>query len=262
MVGTLLLRGMLVGIVAGILCFAFLKVVGEPQVDRAIAFETQLDEAKAKAKANAEMAKGVSMPKEEPEPELVSRPVQSGIGLFTGIIVYNAAFGGLFALVFALTYGRMGDFGPRATSALLATVGIVAVYIVPNLKYPANPPSVGDPDTISMRTALYFAMIAISIAAMIGAAMLRRRLFRRYGGWNASLLAAAAYLIAVVAVGLALPTINEVPDQFPAVVLWQFRIASLGAQLVMWTTIGIAFGALTERATTGESRLRPKAAAF
>jgi predicted cobalt transporter CbtA len=113
-----------------------------------------------------------------------------------------------------------------------------------------------------MRTALYFAMIAISLAAMIGAAMLRRRLLRRYGGWNASLLAAAAYLIAVVAVGLVLPTINEVPDQFPAVVLWQFRIASLGAQLVMWTTIGITFGALTERTTTGEGRLRPKVAAF
>jgi hypothetical protein len=100
MVGALLLRGMLVGIVAGILCFAFLKVVGEPQVDRAIAFETQLDEAKTKAKADAEMAKGVSMPKEEPGPELVSRPVQAGIGLFTGVMVYNAAFGGLFALVF------------------------------------------------------------------------------------------------------------------------------------------------------------------
>jgi hypothetical protein len=49
MAGTLLLRGMLVGIVAGILCFGFLKIVGEPQVDRAIAFESQLDEAKARA---------------------------------------------------------------------------------------------------------------------------------------------------------------------------------------------------------------------
>jgi len=58
-----------------------------------------------------------------------------------------------------------------------------------------------------------------------------------------------------------LPTINEVPDQFPAVVLWQFRIASLGAQLIMWTTIGLVFGALTERAATAK-RLRPKVAAF
>jgi predicted cobalt transporter CbtA len=261
MVGTLLLRGMLVGVVAGLLCFAFLRLVGEPQVDRAIVFETRLDEAKAKAKADAAMAKGMSMPEETPQPELVSRPVQAGIGLFTGVTVYSAAFGGLFALVFALTYGRIGDFGPRTTSALLATAGIVAVYIVPNLKYPANPPSVGDSDAIGMRTGLYFAMIAISLAAMIGAALLRLRLLKRYGGWNASLLAAAAYLIAVVATGHVLPTINEVPEQFPAVVLWQFRIASLGAQVIMWGTIGLAFGALTERAATAEGRLRPNAAA-
>src|SRR3984957_3891272 len=116
MVGTLLVRGMLVGIVAGILCFGFLKIVGEPQVDRAFAFESQLDEAKAQAL----IAKGVPAPKEEPEPELVSRRVQAGIGLFTGVMVYNVAFGGLFALAFALAYGRMGDLGPRATATLLA----------------------------------------------------------------------------------------------------------------------------------------------
>src|ERR1700728_4158899 len=103
----LLLRGMLVGIVAGILCFGFLKIVGEPQVDRSIAFETQLDEAKAEAKAQALIAKGVTVPNEAPEPVLVSLRVQAGIGLFTGVIVYNAAVGGLFALAFALVYGRI-----------------------------------------------------------------------------------------------------------------------------------------------------------
>jgi predicted cobalt transporter CbtA len=225
-----------------------LKIVGEPQVDRAIAFESQLDEAKAQAKAEALIAKGMTVPKEEPEPELVSRPVQAGIGLFTGVMVYSTAFGGLFALVFAFVHGRTGDFGPRATSALLAAAGLIAVYVVPNLKYPANPPSVGDPATIEMRTALYFAMMAISLAAMIGSVTLGRRLLAGYGAWNATLTAAAAYLIVMIAVGLRLPTVNEVPNQFPAVVLWQFRMASLGAQLIMWATIGLAFGALTERA--------------
>ena len=55
---------------------------------------------------------------------------------------YNVAFGGLFALAFALAYGRMGDFDPRATAALLAALGLVVAYIVPNFKYPANPPLV------------------------------------------------------------------------------------------------------------------------
>jgi predicted cobalt transporter CbtA len=248
MVGVLLLRGMLVGIVAGILCFGFLKIVGEPQVDRAIAFESELDEAKAQAAAQALIAKGMTAPKEEPKPELVSRSVQAGIGLFTGVTVYSVAFGGLFALVFASVYGRIGEFGPRATSALLAIAGLIAVYIVPNLKYPANPPSVGDPETIGIRTALYFVMIAISLAAMIGAAILHRRLFARHGARNAALIAVAAYLIVIIALGLWLPSVNEVPEQFPAVVLWQFRIASLGVQVTMWATVGLLFGALTERA--------------
>ena len=54
MVGNILLRGMLVGLVAGLLTFAFLKTFGEPQVDRAIAFESQIDDAKAKAAALGE----------------------------------------------------------------------------------------------------------------------------------------------------------------------------------------------------------------
>ena len=248
MAGTFLLRGMLVGIIAGLLCFSFLKVVGEPQVNRAIAFETQLDEAKAEAAAQALIAQGLAAPKEEPEPELVSRGVQASIGLFIGVMIYNIAFGGLFALAFALAYGRMGDFGPRSTAALMAILGLIAVYVVPNLKYPANPPSVGDPATIGPRTALYFSMIAISLAAMIAAGMLRLRLLPRYGAWNAFLIAATAYLLVVIVVGLALPAVNEVPEGFPAVVLWQFRVASLGAQVIMWITIGLVFGAVTERA--------------
>jgi len=60
--------------------------------------------------------------------------------------------------------------------------------------------------------------------AGLAAGMLRLRLVARYGAWNAFLMAGAAYLIVVIAVGLALPVINEVPGQFPAVVLWQFRI--------------------------------------
>ena len=159
MVGKLLVRGMLVGLLAGILSFAFLKVVGEPQVDRAIAFESQMDEAKAKAAADEAKAKGLPVPAVEAEEEIVSRATQAGLGLFTGVGVYSVAYGGLFSLAFALAYGRMSGFGPRATSAMLAGMGFVAVYLVPNLKYPANPPSVGDPETIGIRTSLYFALI-------------------------------------------------------------------------------------------------------
>jgi predicted cobalt transporter CbtA len=251
MVRMLLVRGMLVGIVAGLLSFGFLKVYGEPQVDRAIAFETQMDDAKAEADKTAGMHSHEHLAgKEEAEP--VSRSMQAGLGLFVAVIVYSTAFGGLFGLAFAFAYGRVpGALTPQALSALLAATGFVAIYLVPNLKYPANPPAVGDHDTIAVRTALYFVMIAISLAAMVGSATLTRVLVPRLSKWNANLAVTGSYIVIVVIAALALPTINEVPEYFPAVLLWQFRLASIGAQFIMWATLGLLFGALVERASAG-----------
>ena len=117
MVRTFLVRGMLVGIVAGLLCFGFLKVYGEPQVDRAIAFETKMDE----AKTAAEKAKGMHMAEDH---ELVSREAQAGLGLFTAVMVYCTAFGGLFGLAFAFAYGRVSAaLTAQGVSARLAAAG-------------------------------------------------------------------------------------------------------------------------------------------
>lgn len=255
-VATLLTRGMLVGLLAAILSFVFLKVAGEPAVERAIAFERQMDAAKTGSGAAA----GMSMPAEAPQPELISRSVQSGLGLLTGLALYSIAFGGLFALVFALAYGRMGPFGARTTAGLLALSGFIAVYLVPALKYPANPPAVGEGETIGFRTGLFFAMIALSLASVIAAWMLRNRLVRPLGAWNAALVAALAYLAVVVIVAVLLPSVDEVPEGFPATVLWQFRLASLGSQALMWAVIGLGFGAWTERAEGARSSGRLRAA--
>src|ERR1700678_4641794 len=175
MARTLLVRGMLVGIVAGLLVFVFARLGGEPQVERAIARETTMDKARGEA----------------PEPEMVSRKVQKSVGLLAGVVVYGTAIGGLFGLVFAFAYGRMGITHPRTLSAVLAAMGFVAIVLVPTLKYPANPPSVGNPETIGVRTAAFFLLIVFSIAAMVLALQVRRRLSIRLGGWNSSLLAAA-----------------------------------------------------------------------
>ncbi len=251
MVRTLLIRGMLVGFVAGLLVFGFAKVVGEPQVDRAIAFETAMNDARTAADA----ARGIH---DMPEPELVSRPMQASYGLLTGVMVYSTAFGGLFALVFAFANGRAVALGARAVSGLLSVVGFVSFYLVPNLNYPANPPSVGHPDTIGMRTEFYFIMMALSIAAMVGAAMLRRQLAPRHGIWSAALVGAAFYVVCVAVAGAALPAIDEVPANFPAVLLWNFRVDSMTMQIIMWAALGLGFGALTERAAQGRGYLQAR----
>ena len=100
--GSLLWRGMIVGFVAALLSFGLLKVVGEPAVDRAIAFEIAMDEAKAKAEHDAAVAKGETPPPYRKRTGDGQPANQAGIGLFTGVNVYSIAFGGLFALAFAI----------------------------------------------------------------------------------------------------------------------------------------------------------------
>jgi predicted cobalt transporter CbtA len=230
----LLIRGMLAGVVAGLLVFALARWIGEPQVDRAIAFETSMDRAKGEA----------------PEPEIVSRRVQSSFGLLTATVVDGAAIGGLFALAFAFAYGRMPVTNPRALAALLAGLGFVAFAAVPALKYPANPPSVGSPETIGVRTAAFFLLLAVSLVAMILAVKAERFLHERIGGWNASLVAVLFFVIVVAAVSHFLPDFDEVPAGFPVTLLWKFRVAALEMQMLLWSVLGFFFGWLAERNLT------------
>lgn len=252
MVRDLLIRGMLAGLVAGLLAFGVAKVFGEPQVDRAIAFEEQHAQAETAAHQHdqAATARQESTAAHEhgaEEEGLVSREVQSTLGLLTAVIVYGAAMGGLFALAFASLYGRVGEVGPRLLALLLAVAAFAAIYYVPSLKYPANPPAVGDGATIGYRTGLFFLMMLISLGALVFAVAMGRRLAARYGGLNGTLIGAGLFIGIIVIAQLVLPDINEVPANFPALVLWKFRIASLGLQALMWTTLGLVFGVLAER---------------
>jgi hypothetical protein len=93
-------------------------------------------------------------------------------------------------------------------------------------------------------------MIAISVAAAVGGSMLRSRLVPKLGAWNGSVVAAITYLVVIGAAVLLMPSINEVPADFPASTLWNFRLASLGIQSVLWMSIGILFGYLNGVGTT------------
>ena len=242
MVGNLLLRGMLAGMIAGVLVFAFAHTFGEPLVDQAIAFE----------EAAGETA----------EPEIVSRATQAGLGLLTGVMAYSIAVGGLFALVFAFIQGRFSNLSARGTCAVIAAAAFVAIVIVPNIKYPANPPAVGNPDTIGVRTELFFLMIVVSIAALVAAIALARRLTPRFGMWNAAIAAGLAYVGFIGLVQYLLPPINEVPENYSAMVLWRFRTTTIGMHAILWGVLGLAFGALAERKLGAAPRLSARASVF
>jgi predicted cobalt transporter CbtA len=232
----LLVCGLIAGLCGGLLATGFARVVGEGPVDRAIAFEQQR----------------ASAAHEHEEAPVVSRAVQKSFGLVTAAVVYGLSIGGLFALAFAAVYGRVGRASPARTSILLAAFAFVVVFLVPFVKYPANPPSVGDPDTITKRTAVYLVMILVSLLSAIAALRLRGLLAERRAGSVASVAAGAAYLVVVVAAGLALPSVHEVPPAFPAETLFRFREASIGMQAVLWTTIGLVFAVTAQRVMTGQ----------
>lgn len=244
MVRPLLVRGMLVGLGAGLLAFVFAYIFGEPQVQHAIDFEDQL----------ARMSHAPA------EAELVSRGTQRTIGLLTGTTLVGIALGGAFSFVFAWAYGRIGALGARATAALLALGAYVTITLVPFMKYPANPPTIGNPETIGRRTALFVAMIAITILAMVAAVRIRRQLLDRVGAWNAATLAAGVFVAVVVVAELILPGVHETPKGFPADVLWRFRVASLGINATLWTTIGLGFGVAAERLLAARAPARASVA--
>ncbi|MEU4731584.1 CbtA family protein [Streptomyces sp. NPDC023588] len=250
----LLVRGMLAGLIAGLFAFAVAYVVGEPPVRDSIAVE------EAQAAQDAAGASGAhaghaghggdaaSAGAAEEEEELVSRPVQSTLGLATGVLVYGVALGGIASLAFSFALGRVGRFSPRATAALTAAAAFATVYLVPFLKYPATPPAVGNPDTIGKRTTLFFLMILLSVLLGVGAIIIGRRLAPRLGNWNATLAAGGGFVVAAALAFVFLPANDDaVKPGFPAAVLWEFRIASLAVQLVLWAVFAIVFGVLAQR---------------
>jgi phosphate/sulfate permease len=260
-------RGVLVGALAGLLAFVFARIFAEPVIGRAIDYESGRDDAKDA------LAAAMGMPVEPDGPDIFSRTIQSSVGIGFGTLLFGAAMGAIFAVVYCVAVGRVGNITPRNLALLLAGGLFFGLYLVPFLKYPANPPSIGHPDTIKDRTGLYLLMMLFSVAFLIGAILLGRKLAARYGNWTATLIAAAAFVVAIAIVMLLLPSLGqlsvnvrdygdlatETPQPlldksgaivypgFPADDLYLFRLYSLGTQAVLWTTIGLCFAPLADR---------------
>jgi predicted cobalt transporter CbtA len=243
----LIARGLLAGVVGAVVAFVFARLCAEPVIGRAIAFED--------GRTDAENAHGVH----EHGVELFTRGVQTNVGLGFGVLIFGVAVGALFAVVFCVVYARSKDIGPQLLSVLLAAGAFVAAYLVPFVKYPPNPPAVGQSDTIGMRTGWYLLMMLISVVLAFVAVWLAGRLTTRFGAWNGRLLAAGGYIVVIAVVMVLLPTVDETPEPlrdasgaiiypgFPADVLYEFRLVSLATQLLLWVTIGLVFSTLASR---------------
>jgi hypothetical protein len=235
-------RGLAAGAIGGVVAFLFARTFVEPVIDRAIAYEETQE---------AGHEHGV---------ELFTRGVQANIGMGFGVLAFSVAMGALFAVAYCVVYGRVGNVSPRLLSILLAGGMFLSLYVIPFLKYPASPPALSLDETIRQRTLLYVLMVVLSVALLAAAVWLGRSLAQRYGAWSASLIAAASYVLAIAVVMLIMPTIDETPEGFPADVLYEFRLYSLGTQLVLWAVVAVVFASMAGR-LLGETRRQERISA-
>jgi hypothetical protein len=225
--GALLGRGALAGALAGLLTSVVAFFLVEPVLDRAIALEGGDGDGP------------------------VSREAQKLLGLPIGFVLVGVALGLLFALAWHVLPSRATAW---QRSLGLALGAFLALGLVPQLRYPSNPPGVGDPDTITGRTSSYLLVVALGVAVVCAAYAALRALDRR--GVTASvrqpLVVAGA--VAVVALGYALlPSSGDAVD-VPATLVWDFRIRSLGVLALLYAALGAGFGLLSERAARAPRR--------
>jgi predicted cobalt transporter CbtA len=258
-----LVRGLLAGLFAGIAAFAVGYFVAEPQIQTAINYEESHEDASA-THSHSDSASGES---EEAEAghhhdeggTVVSRHNQRTWGLLTGTLAIGLALGGIVALVAAGVVGRIGALSPGQSTALVTLLGFLAFILVPFLKYPANPPAVGNADTIGARTTEYFVFLLISVVVAVGATILALRVRDSHGTYTGVLVGVGTYLVVMVVAGVLMPTVNEVGD-FPADTLWYFRRDSLITSASMWAVLGVALTGLVGRLYSREQSIAQRRA--
>ncbi|MET0704411.1 MAG: CbtA family protein [Mycobacterium sp.] len=249
-----LVRGLLAGLLAGFATFAVAFVIGEPYVDRAIAIE----ESTAAGTDHHVDADGAALPhSHDHETAVVSRQDQSTWGLATGTVTIGVTVGGVLGLVAASVMGRVGRLSPGTSTVVVGVVGYVSAVLVPFVKYPATPPAVGSGETIGQRTALYFTFLLISVAAAVVCSIIAAKVLDTRGVQGAVLTGAGVYLAVVVAAGALMPTVDEIGD-FPADVLWDFRLASVITLTALWAMTTIVLTALIRRLHAEQSKVQAR----
>ncbi|MBV9455877.1 MAG: CbtA family protein [Rubrobacter sp.] len=235
MFATFLHRGMAAGLLAGLLCGFFAFFLGEPVVDGAI----QVEEATA---ADHQMEASANHGHEE----IFSRSTQK-VGLLFATSLFGVTVGGIFGMVYAYFRSRLLSNSEWSRSLSLTSAAFFGVFLIPFLKYPANPPGVGSPETIGSRTTEYFAMVTLSLVVVVSTWYVARELRAR--GMSTPVRQLVVALGSVVVIGVLYSALPAGPDpgEFPAGLLWDFRLSSLGTQVIFWAGLGVIFGFLNER---------------
>ena len=221
-----LISGAFAGLIHGTVNFA----VVEPYLDRAIGIENQ------NLFASGE---------EENTPQFWVeyegyRAWQKSGQILAGVIL-GVSIGSLFGIVYALSRDSLPGNHDVKKTMILAGIMWISIYLIPFLKYPANPPTVGDGETVVLRSILYLVFIAISGLSVVGFYKLSQKLEK-----NKKLLAVVGYGIFISVVFVVMP---ENPDEItaPMDLVNEFRVMSVLGVTSFWISIGIILGLFWNR---------------
>ena len=168
------------------------------------------------------------------------REWQKGGQLLAGVIL-GTSIGSLFGIVFALSRNSLPGDNNVKKALVLAGIMWFTIYFIPFLKYPANPPTVGEAETVVLRSVLYLTFIAISGFSALGF----YKLSKMFQG-KKKLIGLVGYAVFVSVVFVVMP---ENPDEITAPIdlVNGFRMMSVLAVSTYWITVGLILGILWNR---------------
>ena len=241
--GAIIKAAVLGGLFAALVVAVFHFFVTEPVIESAIALEELL--------LGAQETTGEEL--------LVNRDAQRA-GLFLGFVLYGLAWSLLFSMIYHLIQGKLATVRAWRSGLTLALLLAWSVAIFPFLKYPANPPGVGDPETIQARQILYLTFIGLSVANTVLTLLLHRYLSRSRS-WQVSrpwrwAIVTAAFFAGAAALYVSMPA-NSDPIRMPGNVLSTFRILSIVGLGLFWGLFGGCFAWLMRADSTAGSRRLP-----
>lgn len=221
-----LTNGALAGIAGGLALAAYMLLFGRGPINDALRYEEEL----------AHDAEGAG----HVHDALFSQGVQE-LGGALGLLIFGLALGVIFAIVHASIAPRLGAMTHLGSSVRLGLIGFWVIVLVPFLKYPANPPAIGDPDTINNRTILYFTILGLSIVLVNAVWHFVTRMSRpaTTRAWTA----AGLYGLGLALMFIVLPSGSD-PIDAPSDLIWNFRLASLGGLVASWSAMALTLGTL------------------
>jgi len=225
---------LLAGAIAGALLAIMNQGIVEPYIDQAINIENQ----------NAMSQGEVINSQEFNAYRLWQKSGEIAAGTILGI-----SLGALFGVVFAFARDSIPGSNNKKKALILAAVMLLVIYIVPALKYPANPPAVGDPETIYYRETLYIAILTISGFSALGLAFLYRKLR------NSQVKKIVVPVIYVGIIATAFMVLPPNPDQITASMdlVTSFRIVTGFTISVFWGLLGLILGTLWDKTKPHET---------